>query len=77
VTPTRIEVIPPAKITPLAVGARDAARMLGVCEKTIRTMAAAGELPSARIGTRLILRVAALEQWLRDRETTPADGGGP
>lgn len=53
---------------PLAVRARDAAKILGVSERTLAKFVAAGEIPSAKIGKSRLFRVAALEQWLRDQE---------
>jgi len=52
---------------PLAVGAKEAARMLGVSPRTLWTLTNAGEIPVARIGTNgrsLRYRVVDLEAFL-------------
>ncbi|MHB1038003.1 MAG: helix-turn-helix transcriptional regulator [Pirellulales bacterium] len=48
----------------------DVATLLGVCQRTVWSMAARGELPSPlAIGPKLRRwRRAALEQWLQERE---------
>jgi excisionase family DNA binding protein len=52
------------ELPPLAVDAPGAAKLLGLCETTIRQKAKSGEIPSKRIGTRLIFPVDALKKWL-------------
>jgi len=59
----------PRDLAPLAVGLRDAARMLGVSDRHLATLARAGEVPSVMIGGRRLFRLATLDAWLADRET--------
>lgn len=68
-TPSRIDVIAPQSVPPLAVSLRDAARLLGVSDRWLWTQAQAGAVPSVMIGGRRLFRVAALDQWLRSHET--------
>lgn len=54
----------------LAVSLREAARRLGVSERTVATLVARKELPSRRIGRRRVIPVASLQAFLkRDHET--------
>lgn len=63
-----IRIAKPRDIPPLAVGIRDAARLLGVSPAWLHPRAKAGEIPSAMIGGRRLFRVAALEAFLAERE---------
>jgi excisionase family DNA binding protein len=70
-------VAPARTIMPLSVDLRNAARLLGLSQRTVRNMARAGELPSvqpAGKGGKLLFRVASLDQWLRDREVEAKSG---
>ena len=51
----------------LALRAPDAARALGVSERTLWTMTRAGEIPHARLGRVIVYPVDELREWLRDR----------
>lgn len=51
----------------LALRPREAARALGVCEKTLWSLTRAGRVPHLRIGTAVIYPVADLERWLAER----------
>ena len=66
--PTVATVSKPSTISPLAVGLRDAARLLGVSTSWLHQRAKAGEVPSALIGGRRVFRVASLDAWLQERE---------
>lgn len=59
--------------TPLLVGAREAAEMLGISARTLSAMTAGGELPSLLVRRRRLYPVAELERWISDRL---AEGGG-
>ena len=64
----------------LAVSVQEAARRLGVSERTVATLLARNELPSRRIGRRRVIPVVELERFLRrDHKThaTPASGRLP
>ncbi len=54
----------------LAVGVQEAARRLGVSERTVATLLARKELRSRRIGRRRVIPVNELERFLRrDHDT--------
>lgn len=72
-TPDRIAIVRPQEVPPLSVGARDAARLVGLCEKSVRDLASRGELPSVRVGNRLLFRVQTLDRWLAARESGSSD----
>jgi len=60
--------IPPAS-EPLAVTYAEAARRLSISERTVWSMVRAGDLPSVRIGERIVrIPLAGLQQYL-DRQT--------
>ena len=52
---------------PLLVSVADAARVLGLSKSTIHGLAANGTIPSLRIGTRVLLPVQALQEWIEAR----------
>ena len=64
----------------LALTAAETADALGISERTLAAMTAAGEIPHSRIGRRnLRYPVAALQTWLAAQTTMPAgtaDGVG-
>jgi excisionase family DNA binding protein len=49
----------------LAVGVKEAARRLGVCERTVMNAIYCKELTSRKIGRRRVIPVSALESFLR------------
>lgn len=51
----------------LTYSAEEAAKALGVSAATIYRMAAAGELPSRRLRSRLVIPKAALQRWLDEQ----------
>ena len=67
-----------AAIPPLVVDAKQLAGMLGLCERTVRTMDTAGKLPQPlRLNSRCVRwSVAEIEAWLAagapDRKTWEA-----
>ena len=52
---------------PMAVDARTAAKALGVSERTVWTLKDRGELPTVRIGRRVLYRVTDLHEFLANR----------
>jgi excisionase family DNA binding protein len=52
----------------LALGAREAARAIGVSARTLWTLTKRREIPHVRVGARVVYRVEALEAWLCSRE---------
>lgn len=67
-TPSRIDIVRPQEVQPLSVGARDAARLLGISQRTLEKIVAARGIPSATIGGRRVFVVKSLERWLTARE---------
>ena len=55
------------QIEPLTVNAKEAARLLGICERTLRTLTRNGELPVVRIMTRVLYSVEDLREFIRQR----------
>ena len=62
-------------IEPLTVNVKTAATMLGVCEKTVRTLTKNGELPVVRILGRVLYRPGDLIEFVQQR-TQRALGNG-
>lgn len=56
--------------TKILLSRAEAAKTLGICERTIDSLG----LPTVRIGTRVMFRRAALEDWCRQRETAAPVG---
>lgn len=53
----------------LLLNARDAARSLAVCPKTLWTITQPrGDLPCVRIGHRVLYSVSALQQWIDSKQ---------
>jgi excisionase family DNA binding protein len=55
--------------SPLAVGRREAAVLLGISERLLWTWTNAGTIPHVRIGTRVLYPVRQLQDWL-DRQAS-------
>lgn len=56
---------------PIAVSPVEAARLAGVGRTTLYAALAKGDLPSIKIGTRRLIRVDAIREWLASNETGP------
>lgn len=56
------------KHAPIAVGPDEAARLAGVGRTTLYAALAKGDLPSIKIGTRRLVRVDAIREWLLAHE---------
>ena len=54
-------------VEPLTVNVKEAARMLGVCERTIRSLTKLGELPVIRIASRVLYSREDLSEFVRQR----------
>ncbi len=73
------EVVAPAEerfavgMEPLLISVADASRVLGLSTSTVGSLAAAGTIPSLRIGKRVLLPVKALEEWIEGRLAEDAD----
>mgnify|MGYP001801280750 CR=1 FL=1 len=59
---------PPPKHAPIAVSPDDAARHAGIGRTTLYAALAKGDLPSIKIGTRRLVRVDAIREWLARHE---------
>lgn len=64
--------------SPLAFGPRDAAKALGVSERTLWTWTQNREIPHIRIGRRVLYPVDVLRKWMADgcAGTSQGKGGG-
>jgi predicted DNA-binding transcriptional regulator AlpA len=59
----------PTTVEPIAFGVPQFCQAVGISERTFWSMKQAGTAPPVvRIGRRVLVRRAAAEQWLRDRE---------
>ena len=67
-------VIPPDNSDRLAVDLAAAAEAVGLGLTKLRECADAGEFPTFRVGRRRLVRVEALNEWLRVLEVAPSDG---
>jgi excisionase family DNA binding protein len=54
------------------VSVREAAKMLGICEKHVYTLSKEGKLPRVQIGARVCYSVETLRAWVRAHETAAA-----
>jgi hypothetical protein len=73
-SPDRVDVAQPSTIMPLCVSLEDAARLLSVSGQHLAKLTKLGAVPSARIGGRIVYRVATLDAWLQlqDAKASPA-----
>ena len=55
------------KLSPLAVSAAEAARLLGVSRPTLYQYIARDDFPSFRVGTRVLVSVAGLQAWIEQQ----------
>jgi len=49
------------------VGRREAARLLSISERKLWSLTVSGEIPAAKIGTRVVYPVEQLRAWLEAR----------
>ena len=61
------------KLEPLAVGATEAARLLGISRPTLYQLLNRQDFPSFRVGGRVLISVAGLQEWI-DRQTKEGVG---
>ena len=52
----------------LAVSPNEAARICGIGRTTLYAALSSGELKSAKIGTRRLIRLEAIREWLAQKE---------
>ena len=56
---------------------KEAAKVLGIHENTLRRRIADGSIPSRKLGARILIPVSALRAWLvADDNKTPGGTGG-
>lgn len=55
-------------LTPIAVSPDEAARLAGVGRTTLYAALATGNLKSIKIGTRRLIKVSAIHEWLQQNE---------
>lgn len=56
------------KLSPLAVSAAEAAWLLGISRPTLYQLLNREDFPSFRVGNRVLVSVAGLQEWI-DRQT--------
>jgi len=61
-------------VEPLTVNIRTAAKMLGICERTIRNLTKSGELPVIRIASRVLYRREDLIEFVQKRSQRDVSG---
>ena len=66
---------PELTLAPIALGVRDAALILGIGERLLADLAAAGEVPSFRVRRRRLFRVADLNTWAEAQSAAATEGG--
>jgi excisionase family DNA binding protein len=64
-----------APLERLTYSVPEAAQALGVSDKHLRNLITAGKMPYIRLGTRLLIRRATLEQLLAEQEQIGIAGG--
>lgn len=52
------------KLSPLAVSAAEAARLLGISRPTLYQYIGRDDFPSFRVGNRVLVSVAGLQAWI-------------
>ena len=63
----------PKSLTPIAVSPNEAARLSGVGRTTLYAALSSGELRSIKIGTRRLIMVDAIREWLLHHELTAGE----
>jgi len=56
------------KLSPLAVSAAEAARLLGISRPTLYQYIGLDDFPSFRVGNRVLVSVSGLQDWI-ERQT--------
>jgi excisionase family DNA binding protein len=58
-----------APLTPIAVSPDEAARLAGIGRTTLYAALSRGDLKSLKIGTRRLILVQSIHEWLAEQET--------
>lgn len=66
---------PKAEAPALALRPREAAKALGVSERTLWAWTAAGDVPHVRMGKTILYPVDSLRRWLDKRTGAKSEGG--
>ncbi len=61
------------KLSPLAVSAAEAARLLGVSRPTLYQYIGRDDFPSFRVGNRVLVSVAGLQAWIEQQTKAVAE----
>lgn len=61
------------KLSPLAVSAAEAARLLGVSRPTLYQYIGRDDFPSFRVGNRILVSVAGLQAWIEQQTKAVAE----
>ena len=61
-------------VEPLLVDVKEVARLLSICERTVRTLTKGGELPVVKIGSRVLYSRADLIQFIQQRSVREVRG---
>ena len=61
------------KLSPLAVSAAEAARLLGVSRPTLYQYIGRDDFPSFRLGKRVLVSVAGLQAWIEQQTKAVAE----
>jgi len=59
-------------VEPLLVDVKTVEKMLGICERTVRTLTKNGELPVVKLTSRVLYSVEDLIEFVRQRSTREA-----
>lgn len=67
--------IPIEPVPRVTLSVAEAAKALGLSDRTITSMIAKGEIPVVRIGKRRLIPVDGLREWVASKTATPTDTG--
>lgn len=62
------------RLEPLAVGTTEAARLMGISRPTLYQLLSRADFPSFRVGGRVLVSVAGLQEWISQQ--TVKEGAG-
>ncbi|MDX1963224.1 MAG: helix-turn-helix domain-containing protein [Pirellulales bacterium] len=65
----------PKPTKPILVNAKQAAKLLSICLKTLRKKTREGEIPAVKLGRRVLYRPKQLNAWLDGLQAQPVNGG--
>lgn len=54
---------------------KQAADILGLCQKTVQRMAGRNEIPAIKLGKLWRFRASSLDAWIKNQLLSPASGG--